>query len=225
MLREGHIAQDVCLGPRTGERGCLARVLHPERERAGGVYCPRLSGQKGSDRGSIPIPKLRIWSHFRCVVVPFLTWHALLFKFTDIDDTIKVSNVLDTKALLRSTFLEEPKAVPGMPELYSSLAKSLQSPQFVYVSGSPHQLYPFLNKFVDTTFVDAKGPILLKPLTVDNMPQVIKILTDPQHTIDYKTAMIDRVADMYTQKKWVLIGDSGQQDPEIYAAAWVFSSV
>ena len=101
----------------------------------------------------------------------FLT-HIVLFIFLswpDIDDTIKVSNVLDTVELVKSTLLEEAKAVTGMPGLYSSLSKSLSSPPFIYITGSPYQVYPFLNQFIDTSYPDAKGPIFAQNLTVLNI--------------------------------------------------------
>ena len=38
-----------------------------------------------------------------------------------------------------------------MPELYAALAEKLD-PQFVFVTGSPYQLYPFLHDFINTTY-------------------------------------------------------------------------
>ena len=38
-----------------------------------------------------------------------------------------------------------------MPELYAALADKLD-PQFVFVTGSPYQLYPFLHDFINTTY-------------------------------------------------------------------------
>lgn len=54
---------------------------------------------------------------------------------SDIDDTVKVSNVLNKAALIKSTLIDDPHPVAEMPELYC-LARSIQ-PQFIYVSGSP----------------------------------------------------------------------------------------
>ncbi|KAF6751640.1 hypothetical protein DFP72DRAFT_906743 [Ephemerocybe angulata] len=139
---------------------------------------------------------------------------------SDVDDTVKVSNVLDKVALLKSTFLETPKAVSGMPELYTSLSKSLQGPQFVYVTGSAYQFYPFLNEFIDTTYASAKGPIFTQNLTVLNIPQAVEFLTSNQGTLDFKVATIDRLQTMYPQKQWLAIGDSTQKDPEAYATAF-----
>ncbi|TFK28491.1 hypothetical protein FA15DRAFT_700943 [Coprinopsis marcescibilis] len=137
---------------------------------------------------------------------------------SDIDDTIKVSNVLDRIALLKSTLLEEPKAVPGMPELYASLATSLNSPQFVYLTATPYQFYPFLNRFVDSAYSASKGPILSQNLTIVDIPEAIEFISS-SNTFAYKVSQIDRVQALYPNKKFLLIGDSTQADPEVYAAS------
>ncbi|KAF8755443.1 hypothetical protein RHS01_05110 [Rhizoctonia solani] len=46
---------------------------------------------------------------------------------SDVDDTIKVSQVNNRIALLRNTFVADPSAVPGMPELYASLNTQLNN--------------------------------------------------------------------------------------------------
>ncbi|GLB39809.1 putative uncharacterized conserved protein (DUF2183) [Lyophyllum shimeji] len=138
---------------------------------------------------------------------------------SDIDDTVKVSNVLDKVALAKSTLLDDPVPVTGMPELYASLAKSLNSPQFIYVSGSPFQLYPFLNSFIDTTYSASKGPILLQNLTLTNVQELLDF-ANSNGILEYKLAMIDRIHGMYPNKKFVAIGDSTQKDPETYGEAF-----
>ncbi|CAA7268768.1 unnamed protein product [Cyclocybe aegerita] len=138
---------------------------------------------------------------------------------SDIDDTVKISNVLDTLELIKSTLLDEPKAVPGMPELYTSLAASLNKPQFVYITGSPFQLFPFLNDFLDSAYSTAKGPIFTQNLTVIDPVQAIQFITN-SNTQAYKVSQIDRLQAMYPNKKWLAIGDSTQKDPEVYAEAF-----
>ncbi|PPQ92513.1 hypothetical protein CVT25_010346 [Psilocybe cyanescens] len=135
---------------------------------------------------------------------------------SDIDDTVKISNTLDKLALLKSTLLEEPKPVPGMPELYTSLSKSLYDPQFVYITASPFQIYPFLNEFLDTTYSTAKGPIFASNLTIVDPSEIIQFITS-SNTEAFKLSSIDRVKGMYPNKKWLAIGDSTQKDPEVYA--------
>ncbi|KAF8647337.1 hypothetical protein AX16_006799 [Volvariella volvacea WC 439] len=138
---------------------------------------------------------------------------------SDVDDTIKISNVLDKLALAKSTLLEAPKFVPGMPDLYSSLSRSLNDPQFIYISGSPFQLYPLLRDFIGTNFPQARGPLLLQNLTLIN-PQTLLDFAGGDGVETYKISMIDRVKGMYPNKRFLTIGDSTQRDPEIYAEAF-----
>jgi len=109
-----------------------------------------------------------------------------------------------------------------MPELYTSLSQSLKQPQFVYITGSPFQLYPFLNNFLDTTYASAKGPIFAQNLTIVDPSQTISFLTNGnENTEAFKTATINKVKAMYPNKKWLAIGDSTQKDPEVYGEAYV----
>lgn len=139
-------------------------------------------------------------------------------KTIDIDDTVKISNVLDKLKLAQSTLVDDPQPVAGMPELYASLAKSLNSPQFVYVSGSPFQLYPFLNDFISTTYSASRGPILLQNFTLVDIPSILDFARS-DGIFEYKSSMIDRLKGMYPKKKFLAVGDSTQKDPETYGEA------
>src|SRR5580765_329735 len=59
---------------------------------------------------------------------------------SDIDDTIKVTEVRDRHAMLRNTFLREFRPAPGRSEFYQALARSNQV-AFHYMSASPWQIY------------------------------------------------------------------------------------
>ncbi|KAJ7241914.1 hypothetical protein B0H12DRAFT_1313142 [Mycena haematopus] len=137
---------------------------------------------------------------------------------SDIDDTVKVSHSLDKLLLAKATLIDTPVPVTGMPAVYSSLAKSLQSPQFIYVSASPFQLYPFLRDFIDTTYSASSGPIMLNNLTTTSLSAIVDFAQD-NGIEDYKSAMIDRIQGMYPGKKFLTVGDSTQKDPETYGEA------
>jgi hypothetical protein len=66
---------------------------------------------------------------------------------SDIDDTIKITNVRNRGATLRSTFLEPFQPVPGMADVYHAWAEK-SGAQFCYVSASPWQLYSPLADFI-----------------------------------------------------------------------------
>ncbi|KAJ7291047.1 hypothetical protein C8J57DRAFT_1704741 [Mycena rebaudengoi] len=137
---------------------------------------------------------------------------------SDIDDTVKISNSLDKLKLAKSTLIDDPTPVAGMPELFKSLAASLDSPQFIYVSASPFQLYPFLRDFIDTTYADSNGPIFLKNLTTTSLTDIIDF-AQSNGVFEYKSDMIDRIHGMYPGKKFLAVGDSTQKDPETYGEA------
>ena len=83
-----------------------------------------------------------------------------LSVISDIDDTIKVSEVGNRKELLANTFLREFKSVTGMAELYQQWASTGTS--FHYVSSSPWQLYRALQGFAHGTQVPRRDHAFAK---------------------------------------------------------------
>jgi len=140
---------------------------------------------------------------------------------SDVDDTVKQSFVLDKRRLIKATFVDEPKPVQHMPELYASLSHTLAHPQFVYITGSPFQLYPFLRSFIYDTYPTAKGPILTRELdfSLTNPARMLGFL-DHDNLKNFKLEAIGNLTRFYPQKRWLAIGDSGEKDPEIYGAAY-----
>lgn len=69
---------------------------------------------------------------------------------SDIDDTVKLSDVLNKRELLRNTFLREFVPVDGMASLYRHWEEQHDA-VFHYVSASPWQLQPELESFLRST--------------------------------------------------------------------------
>jgi len=138
---------------------------------------------------------------------------------SDIDDTVKISNVLDKLKLAEATLIDVPEPVAGMPDLYASVAKSLNTSTFIYVSGSPFQLYPFLHSFIDTTYAASTGPLLLQNFSLTDVEDLIDFASD-NGILEYKLSMIDRIHGMYPGKKFLAVGDSTQKDPETYGESF-----
>lgn len=133
-----------------------------------------------------------------------------LSVISDIDDTIKISQVLDRKALLENTLLKDFRPVPGMAELYRQLAA--QGAIFHYISASPWQLYPDLQAFLQTYF--PPGTISLRMLRLkDSTGFDFFFGNSALHKIETLTHFLQR----FPARKFLLIGDSGEKDPEIYA--------
>ncbi len=147
------------------------------------------------------------------------TGHALLLADTgtsvisDVDDTIKISEVRDKKKLLIRTFLREFEAVPGMATAYRRWAGAGAS--FHYVSASPWQLFDVLAGFVASADYP-RGSMHLKQFRVKDS-SILSLFDDPQA---YKRPILHDLISRSPGRRFVLIGDSGEMDPEAYSAAY-----
>jgi len=135
-----------------------------------------------------------------------------LSVISDIDDTIKITEVRDRHAMLRNTFLREFEPVPGMAEFYHSLARSNHA-QFHYISASPWQLYEPLAEFLGKHGFP-HGTFALKSFRWKNRT-FLSLFANPEK---YKPPVIEPLLKRFPQRRFILIGDSGERDPEIYAA-------
>ena len=130
---------------------------------------------------------------------------------SDLDDTIKHSNVPNRRDLFRNTFMRTFAPVVGMPELYRECAAA--GAAFHFVSGSPWQLYEPLTEFLQTEGYPA-GSFHLKRFRIRDSAR--KLRRSPQKT--HKRAAIEPIVNAFPQRRFILIGDSGEQDSEIYGS-------
>jgi phosphatidate phosphatase APP1 len=134
---------------------------------------------------------------------------------SDIDDTVLWSNVrsrLRMLAMLMRSNARTRKPFKGVAAFYRALHRGAggheRNPLF-YVSSSPWNLYGPLVDFLDIQALP-RGPLLLKDFG-DHL-----LFGGGDHRA-HKRACIDRILDAFPALPFVLIGDSGEQDPEIYA--------
>lgn len=133
------------------------------------------------------------------------------------DDTIKITMTSDPTGILRSTFISEPKPVPGMPGLYAYLQTLVtQSAPWFYLSASPYNLYPFLRDFRDRHY--PPGQLILRDANLMTISGLLSNLT--LGTEQYKIDRINKVHRWLPKRKFILIGDSTQSDPESYGKSW-----
>lgn len=128
---------------------------------------------------------------------------------SDIDDTIKDSHVLDKKELMKNTFVREFRDIPGMAALYQHFAR--KGYQFHYVSSSPWQLFPALDVFLQKRGFP-KGSMHLKLVRFKDSSFMNLFATPEEGKIPTITALFDR----NPQRQFILVGDSGEKDPDIY---------
>ncbi len=131
---------------------------------------------------------------------------------SDIDDTIKHSDVRSRRALLQNTFLHRFQWIEGMARLYQRWFA--QGASFHYVSSSPWQLYDALSELFRTEGFP-QGTFHLRTLfrLRDHMLRRLFVLRRRG-----KGEIIRSIVETYPSRRFVLVGDSGEIDPEIYAA-------
>lgn len=147
------------------------------------------------------------------VMVPSET--ARFGIISDIDDTVlwtNVTNKLNMALMLARTNHHTRKPFKGVAAFYRALRDGAggndDNPLF-YVSSSPWHLFGPLVDFLKLQDIPV-GPLLLRELSVR---QVLKLNQHGNHKLE----QIERILDFYPGMRFVLIGDSGEQDPEIYA--------
>ena len=133
---------------------------------------------------------------------------------SDLDDTVVRSNA--TSVLKMAWIVVRNNAhtrlpFEGVAAFYEALQRGRDGDSFnpiFYVSSSPWNIYDLLEDFLDVHGVP-HGPLFLK----DWSPTVLG-----KHQ-DYKLGVIRGLLNTYEDLPFVLIGDSGEEDPEIYLQA------
>ncbi|NNU15577.1 DUF2183 domain-containing protein [Parvularcula sp. ZS-1/3] len=137
-----------------------------------------------------------------------------LAVITDIDDTLLETGATrllnNWKRLLIET-PEEREVVPGAQELFSTLTGGGDVPVF-YVSSSPWNLYGYLTRFMEANGLP-KGPKFLRDYGIDD----VKFITGA-HT-DHKSEAVKHLLSLYPRRRFLLVGDDGQKDIDVYAKA------
>jgi phosphatidate phosphatase APP1 len=148
------------------------------------------------------------------VLVPPAT--AKFGVISDIDDTILKTNATSILKMAWNTFaLNSHTRTPfeGVAEFYKALHQgntlNENNPVF-YVSSSPWNIYDLLTDFIGLKGIP-EGPLFLKDYGFTHN----KLFTEGHE--GHKPKKIKKVLDAYPEMNFILIGDSGQKDPEIYA--------
>lgn len=131
---------------------------------------------------------------------------------SDIDDTIKHSHVRDRKELLTNTFLRTFQPIPTIAQQYQNWAG--QGAVFHYVSSSPWQLHDPLVDFIAKEGFP-EGSLHLRSFSLRNSRLLSPFVFRPEN----KARSIRTLLHQFPNRRFVLIGDSGERDPEIYGEA------
>lgn len=134
---------------------------------------------------------------------------------SDLDDTVIQSNVTSKLSMLRTVLFGNARSrtpFEGVAHFYRALragsSGEKRNPIF-YVSGGPWNFYDVYEEFLAVQEVPP-GPILLADFGI-----AAELFIHPEHQL-HKKEKITHIVETYPELSFVLIGDSGEQDPEIY---------
>jgi phosphatidate phosphatase APP1 len=141
---------------------------------------------------------------------------ARLGLVSDVDDTILETGIGRGLAFLRAALLTDVQnrsPLPGAAALYNAFSERPGEPvrPVFYVSTSPWNLHEMLLEFI------ALRKFPLGPLQLTDWGPSRAGLLRISATA-HKTGLVRRMLSEHPHLRLVLIGDSGQLDPEIYAA-------
>jgi phosphatidate phosphatase APP1 len=134
---------------------------------------------------------------------------------SDVDDTILVSRATTLIRKLRLLLLKNAHTrlpFEGVAAFYHALRKGNNNTSFnpiFYVSSSSWKLYDLLIEFAAKRGIPP-GPFLLRASRIDHYRFISNIHGN------HKLKKIEHIMSTYSKIKFILIGDSGQKDPEIY---------
>ena len=123
---------------------------------------------------------------------------------SDIDDTIVASHVTNKLKMILTVALSNArtrKPFEGVAAFYRALHAGI-NPLF-YVSKSPWNLYAPLVEYLEVQGLPL-GPLLLRDFGL-------------RRETEHKRKAIEEILATYPELKFILIGDSGEEDPEIYS--------
>jgi phosphatidate phosphatase APP1 len=148
------------------------------------------------------------------VIVPH-TEEADFAVVSDLDDTVIRTGATNKLQMARVILLNNASTrapFPGVGALYRALAEGpdaeSHNPIF-YVSSSPYNLYDMFQGFFEAQNIPP-GPLFLKDYGI-----TAEHFFKTGHG-KHKTERVERLVETYPDLRFVLVGDSGQHDPEIY---------
>jgi phosphatidate phosphatase APP1 len=150
------------------------------------------------------------------VLVPPAT--ARLGVISDLDDTVVRTDVASKALMMKHVFFGNAHTrmpFPGVAAFYQALERGsgpFAGNPFFYVSSSPWNLFDVLAEFLELRGIPA-GPLLLRDWGVNSV--------DPGKGghAGHKSRHIATILGLYPALPFILVGDSGQEDPEIYHRA------
>jgi len=139
---------------------------------------------------------------------------APFIVISDVDDTVLRTGLTEGMVAVKQTLLlnaQTRRSIPGMAVLYRAISVGVRNrpaPMFLYLSTGPWNLYEMLTDFLKLRGFP-KGVLLL----TDWGPQERYVMRSGK---EHKRLTLARTFASYPASQFVLIGDSGQNDPNVY---------
>ncbi len=155
-------------------------------------------------------------SSYAEVVVPTVAEFGVI---SDIDDTILQTDVtsrLKLRTMVHTLLKNAGKrhAFSGVSDFYQALSLGPDGEgfnPFFYVSNSPWNLYDLLLDFLHLNHLP-RGPVLLRDFGLPSEDTITSYKT-------HKADMVKKILDTYPDFPFILVGDSGEHDTDIYLEA------
>jgi phosphatidate phosphatase APP1 len=128
---------------------------------------------------------------------------------SDIDDTIKKSSIsMGAREIFRNTFIRDLKdlTVAGVKEWYGELHR--MGVRFHYCSNSPWQLFPVIATFFGLAGLPP-GSLHLKQYS-----GMLQGIFEP--VAERKKGTLEKILRDFPRRRFILVGDSGEADLEVY---------
>lgn len=141
---------------------------------------------------------------------------------SDIDDTIKVTEIPAGKSsVLTNTFCLDFRTTPEIDQKF----KDFGEVPIHYISGGPHQMYGPLYDFLivgEGKYPEGTFHLNFYPKNLSERETILKLLDLLQggtfdSTFNHKLNTIKQLMDHFPKRQFILVGDSGEVDPEVYA--------
>ena len=166
------------------------------------VYLELVAGDTTPVAAAAPIPA-------RVLVPPLAAERGVI---SDMDDTVLQSEITNFLRAAQLMLLENARTrlpFPGVAAFYRALERgargTVNNPIF-YVSSSPWNLHDVIAEFLDAQEIPT-GPMLLRDWDIGR---------DMLRTREHKLVQIREILTTFPTLPFILVGDSGQEDPEIY---------
>jgi phosphatidate phosphatase APP1 len=137
-----------------------------------------------------------------CLVIVFSIFSQAKTLFvSDIDDTIKISHVLDKLEMVKNA-IRVHNHFYGMAQVYTAYAEADPTVQFAYLSAAPEKM------MLDFHF---------EFLSINQFPKGRLILRENLNDHVFKLTAIRELIQLHKPDKIILVGDNGERDPFVYS--------